>query len=385
MSGDGAARRPPAVARPRRRARWRRRPAARAGRRRAWSASCSSASCGAPSAFSQRLRGRERGRPDPHPRRLNTEADALRDEIGDAQAPAADLADVAAATTRPRPRRPTSSWQRSRCWPGTVPVDGPGLAVTDRRPGGAVELRHPHRPRAGAARRRRRGDRRQRPAGSASASAFAEPDERDHRSTATRSTPPYRVAAIGQPATLEAGSRSPAAPSTRWPPSRGVRRRRPAAPRSATCRPSPEPPTFRVAAVRVGSRPMNVPEDLRYTPTTSGSGSRTATVRIGITDYAQDALGDVVFVAAPRASAPTVEAGGIVQRGRVDQVGVRHLRPGRRARSSRSTPTGRRPPAAQRGSLRRGLDLRDRARPTPAALDAPPRRRRPTAKLDRVT
>ena len=33
-----------------------------------------------------------------------------------------------------------------------------------------------------------------------------------------------------------------------------------------------------------------------------------------------------------------VEAGAIVQRGRVDQVGVRHLRPGRRAPSSRSTP-----------------------------------------------
>ena len=54
----------------------------------------------------------------------------------------------------------------------------------------------------------------------------------------------------------------------------------------------------------------NVPEDLRYTSdhewVRQEDGGR---VRIGITDYAQDALGDVVFVQLPEPGAK-VEAGG---------------------------------------------------------------------------
>jgi glycine cleavage system H protein len=56
---------------------------------------------------------------------------------------------------------------------------------------------------------------------------------------------------------------------------------------------------------------MNVPEDLRYTKDhewVSTDGSR---VRIGITDYAQDALGDVVFVQVPEVGA-TVATGDTV-------------------------------------------------------------------------
>ena len=49
---------------------------------------------------------------------------------------------------------------------------------------------------------------------------------------------------------------------------------------------------------------MNVPEDLRYTTdhewTRLEEGGR---IRIGITDYAQDALGDVVFVQLPEVGA----------------------------------------------------------------------------------
>ncbi len=44
---------------------------------------------------------------------------------------------------------------------------------------------------------------------------------------------------------------------------------------------------------------MDIPEDLRYSPEhewVRGDGSR---VRVGITDYAQDALGDIVFVDLP--------------------------------------------------------------------------------------
>jgi len=57
---------------------------------------------------------------------------------------------------------------------------------------------------------------------------------------------------------------------------------------------------------------MQVPEDLRYTEehewlrTLDGG-----TVRIGITDYAQDALGDIVYVDLPDVGA-TVSAGDVV-------------------------------------------------------------------------
>jgi glycine cleavage system H protein len=44
---------------------------------------------------------------------------------------------------------------------------------------------------------------------------------------------------------------------------------------------------------------MNVPEDLRYTADHEWARSEDGGLRIGITDYAQDALGDVVFVQLP--------------------------------------------------------------------------------------
>lgn len=54
---------------------------------------------------------------------------------------------------------------------------------------------------------------------------------------------------------------------------------------------------------------MNIPEDLRYSAEHEWVRADGARVRIGITDYAQDALGDIVFVDLP-AVASTVEAGG---------------------------------------------------------------------------
>jgi glycine cleavage system H protein len=44
---------------------------------------------------------------------------------------------------------------------------------------------------------------------------------------------------------------------------------------------------------------MNIPEDLRYSPDHEWARLEDGKVRIGITDYAQDALGDVVFVQVP--------------------------------------------------------------------------------------
>ena len=44
---------------------------------------------------------------------------------------------------------------------------------------------------------------------------------------------------------------------------------------------------------------MNVPDDLRYTKDHEWVRLEDGRVRVGITDYAQDALGDVVFVQVP--------------------------------------------------------------------------------------
>jgi len=53
---------------------------------------------------------------------------------------------------------------------------------------------------------------------------------------------------------------------------------------------------------------MNVPDDLRYTADHEWVRLEDGKARIGITDYAQDALGDVVFVQLPEPGA-TVKAG----------------------------------------------------------------------------
>ena len=54
---------------------------------------------------------------------------------------------------------------------------------------------------------------------------------------------------------------------------------------------------------------MEVPEDRRYTPDHEWARLEDGRVRVGITDYAQDALGDVVFVKVPDPGVP-VTAGG---------------------------------------------------------------------------
>jgi glycine cleavage system H protein len=53
---------------------------------------------------------------------------------------------------------------------------------------------------------------------------------------------------------------------------------------------------------------MNVPEELRYSSDHEWVSRDGDVVRIGITDYAQDALGDVVFVQVPEVGA-TVASG----------------------------------------------------------------------------
>ena len=48
---------------------------------------------------------------------------------------------------------------------------------------------------------------------------------------------------------------------------------------------------------------MNVPEDLRYSSDHEWVGHDGDVARVGVTDYAQDALGDVVFVQVPTVGA----------------------------------------------------------------------------------
>jgi glycine cleavage system H protein len=56
---------------------------------------------------------------------------------------------------------------------------------------------------------------------------------------------------------------------------------------------------------------MNVPDDLRYSSDHEWARRSGDRVRVGITDYAQDALGDVVFVDLP-AAGTSIEAGGVL-------------------------------------------------------------------------
>jgi glycine cleavage system H protein len=53
---------------------------------------------------------------------------------------------------------------------------------------------------------------------------------------------------------------------------------------------------------------MNVPDDLLYTADHEWARSEDGAIRIGITDYAQDSLGDIVFVQLPAPGA-RVKAG----------------------------------------------------------------------------
>jgi len=53
---------------------------------------------------------------------------------------------------------------------------------------------------------------------------------------------------------------------------------------------------------------MNIPEDLRYSSDHEWARAEGETIRVGITDYAQDHLGDVVYLQLPEVGAK-VDAG----------------------------------------------------------------------------
>jgi glycine cleavage system H protein len=55
----------------------------------------------------------------------------------------------------------------------------------------------------------------------------------------------------------------------------------------------------------------DVPDDLRYTAEHEWIRGKSGTVRVGITDYAQEALGDVVYVSLPEEGASVTKGAAI--------------------------------------------------------------------------
>jgi glycine cleavage system H protein len=66
---------------------------------------------------------------------------------------------------------------------------------------------------------------------------------------------------------------------------------------------APPPVGVPLTAIRLGLSPMHVPDELRYSSDHEWARVEGNTVRVGITDYAQDALGDVVYVEVPEVGA----------------------------------------------------------------------------------
>ena len=125
--------------------------------------------------------------------------------------------------------------------------------------------------------------------------------------------------------------------------------------------------------------PMVVPTDLRYTNDHEWVRVEGDEATVGITAYAADQLGDIVFVELPDVG-PVARAVRGVRRGRVGQGRQRPVRPGRRrGRSTTNGGLAASPELGQQRPVRRRLDGPDPARrrrparatcSTPAAYDA---------------
>ncbi len=57
---------------------------------------------------------------------------------------------------------------------------------------------------------------------------------------------------------------------------------------------------------------MNIPKDLKYTPTHEWCKIEGKIVTVGLTDFAQSELGDIVFLQLPADGATAVKGGGLV-------------------------------------------------------------------------
>ena len=123
------------------------------------------------------------------------------------------------------------------------------------------------------------------------------------------------------------------------------------------------PPDPALTALSLLSAPMQFPDELRYSTEHEWVRRRRRPRRVGITDFAQDALGDVVYVELPDVGLAVI-ATVDVRRGRVDEVGVGDLLAAHRHRRRGEPGARRRARADQPGPVRRGLDLRRSRWPT---------------------
>ena len=105
---------------------------------------------------------------------------------------------------------------------------------------------------------------------------------------------------------------------------------------------------------------MDIPPELRYSSDHEWVRVEDGRVRVGITDYAQDALGDVVFVDLPEVGA-TVEQGATCSEVESTKSVSEIYAPVSGTIVEVNGELADEPTAAQRGTLRRGLDLHRRA------------------------
>ena len=115
------------------------------------------------------------------------------------------------------------------------------------------------------------------------------------------------------------------------------------------------------------------PDDLKYTTEhewVRSPGEAEGSVRVGITDYAQDALGDIVYVSLPEVGADASTAGAACGELESTKSVSDVYAPVDRQVVARNEALDAHPRAGQHRPVRRRLALRGRARPTPAPLDA---------------
>ena len=284
-----------------------------------------------------------------------------------------------------RAGRPGSGWRRWASSPAPHPPAGPGIELEITDPQRQVDRRGPAGHPAGAPRRRCRGHADQRaPVRVVASTSFVDERRRRPRRRARLLQPPYTYRRDRRPADalrLPSDPRRGARGAARAVRPTGQGDARPATSLVDALRPVPTLSTLtrlRPAPVtRHGHdagahRPRSSGHDDRpgvprrpaiHERSTSGSGTAGDAVRVGITAYAQDALGDIVYVSLPDEGARS-QAGAAVRRGRVDQERQRDLRAGHRHGRRAQRGAGGHAGAGQHRPVRRGVDVRGPARTT---------------------
>ncbi len=123
---------------------------------------------------------------------------------------------------------------------------------------------------------------------------------------------------------------------------------------------------------------MNIPEDLRYSAEHEWVRLSGTTARVGITDFAQDSLGDVVFVQLPDVGLDAVAGASVSEIESTKSVSDVYV-PVSGVVSAVNEALGEQPELVNSGPLRRRLDVRDGGRRPERGRRAARRRRVPGA------